>query len=262
MGILSIFKTGNTLYYPGCMTKFVLQNEFENYKKILEKLGVSYTIIEGMCCGSPVLNAGYEKDAIKLARDNFELFKKYNIKKIITNCPACYKFFKEDYKKMLLEWDEKIEIEHTTLTILNKLKDKERLVKNKANEDIVYHDPCHLGRHMGIYEEPRLVLSMLGYNVKDMYNNRENSLCCGGGGGLKANNTKLANSIAREIVKQAKEAGVKKIITTCPLCFANISGNSDIEVEEFSYAVGKALGLEVKNTDIKNLVNKAEKLQD
>lgn len=259
MGILSLFSKGNTLYYPGCMTKFVLKQEMENYKKILEKLGISFTMLsEEVCCGSPVLNAGYEKDAIKLARKNLEIFKKYNIRKIITNCPACFKFFKEEYKKMLPEWD--IEVEHVVFSILNKLKDKERLIQNKANEDVVYHDPCHLGRHMKIYEEPRMILSLLGYNVKDMSNNRENSLCCGGGGGLKSNNTQLANSIAREVVKQAKKRA-NKIITTCPLCFANIAENSDIIVEEFSYVVGKALGLDVKNTDIKSL-NKKEKMQD
>lgn len=262
MGILSIFKSGNTLYYPGCMTKFVLKQELENYKKILERLGISFTMLnEEICCGSPVLNAGYEKDAIKLARKNLEIFRKYNIKKIITNCPACFKFFKEDYKKMLPEWD--IEVEHVINIILERLDKKPGLIKNKAEEDIVYHDPCHLGRHMKVYEEPRIILSMLGYNVRDMTNNRENSLCCGGGGGLKANNTKLANSIAKEVVRQAEELGVKKIITTCPLCFANLAENSDIKVEEFSYAVGKALGLDVKNTDVKALrKNIKEELQD
>ena len=134
MGILSVFKgKGNVLYYPGCLTKFVLQSEMNNYRKILNKIGVDFIMLPDemhLCCGSPVRNAGYEKDARQLARKNFELFKKHSIGKIITNCPACFKTFMQDYKEMMHDWN--IEVEHITKTILNALKKRPQLVIKKG----------------------------------------------------------------------------------------------------------------------------------
>lgn len=250
------FKGGNVLYYPGCLTKYVLNAEIANYRKILEKIGVEFIMIPGeLCCGSPVRNAGYEIEARKLARKNFELFKKHNIRKIITNCPACFKTFFKDYKEMLPEWD--IEIEHVTLTILEYLRKKK--IEYILKERVTYHDPCHLGRHSGIYEQPREILRRLGYEVAEMKNNRENALCCGGGAGLKTNNSELAGKIAKERIKQAREINVSKIVTTCPLCFAHMAENSGIEIIEFSQLVADALGLKAEKT---NLNKEKEELKE
>lgn len=246
MGILSVFKGKNTLFYPGCLTRYVLKNEQENYKKILVKIGVDFIMLpDEQCCGSPVFNAGYESEGIKLARKNFKLFKEHNIGKIITNCPACYKTFRE-YSNLIPDWD--IEIEFITRTILKYLKKKH--IDFDVREKATYHDPCHLGRHSEIYDEPREILKLLGYEIVEMRNNRENSLCCGGGAGLKTNNPELADKIAKKRIEQAKNIHAEKIITTCPLCFAHLAENSDICVEEFSYVVADALGLKPEKTDL------------
>ncbi|MFH1307603.1 MAG: (Fe-S)-binding protein [archaeon] len=247
--IKGIFSRGKTLFYPGCLTKYVLKAETQNYRKILEKIGVDYIMMEDeFCCGSPAINAGYEADTRKLARKNLEKFKEKNIKKIITGCPACYKMLKKEYKELLPDWD--IEVEHITTVILEALEKKPRLVARINDDKVTYHDPCHLGRHMGIYDEPREILKMIGYNIVEMANSREFALCCGGGGGLRVNNQELANSIALERIKQAKKTGAIKIITTCPLCFSHIQENSGILVEEFSVTVAEALGLEPEKTTI------------
>lgn len=255
----------NTLYYPGCLTKFVLEQEKENYKKILLSLGIDFIMIsEELCCGMPVINAGYEKDARNLARKNYEILKKYSVNKIITNCPSCYSMFK-DYKNLLPYWD--IEVEHITITIRNKLKYSK--IKQASSEEVAYHDPCHLSRNSGISEEPREILKMIGYKIKEMKNNRENSLCCGGGAGLKVNESEIAEKIARKRIGHAIDLGMKKLITPCPLCFAHMKnsgkanafpdspkprkvegfGDKGIEVLEFSYVIGRALGLEVENVN-------------
>ncbi|MBI2630348.1 (Fe-S)-binding protein [Candidatus Pacearchaeota archaeon] len=249
MGIIDFLgKLGkNTLYYPGCLTKYVLKSEMENYKKILNKIGVSYiTIPEEICCNSPVANAGYESEAIKLARKNLELFKKYDVKKIVTNCPACFNNFNKEYKKTLPDWD--IEVEHIIITILNYLRKKR--ISNPKRERAVYHDPCHLGRYSNMYDEPRELLTRLGYEIVELPNNKENSLCCGGGAGLKTNDPELANKIAKERIRQAKLLGVDKIITPCPLCYSNMKENSGIEIEEFSHAIAEKLGLNPEKTSL------------
>jgi len=241
MGILNWLAGKNILYYPGCLTKFALDKQLENYKEIMNILGIDFLMLKDeLCCGSPILNAGYEKEARELALSNFELLNKKNIGKIIVNCPACYKTFTQEYKKLVPEWN--IPSEHIILTVLAALNKKPYLIKTPANEKIIYHDPCHLGRYSKIYSEPREVLKMIGYEVIELPLNHENSICCGGGGGLKANNPELANKIAKKVLEHVENMQVKKIISTCPMCFSQFKENfQDIEVLEFSDAVLNAL---------------------
>ena len=120
MGIFSWLANskGNTLYYPGCLLKAVYPEKIENYKKIFNKLGIDFILIpDEVCCGLPVLNAGYKKDARKLANRNFEIFKEKKIRKIITSCPSCYHTFKSVYPELVKDWD--IVVEHATVCILN-----------------------------------------------------------------------------------------------------------------------------------------------
>lgn len=238
MGALSWLSNlrNNTLYYPGCLTKGVLKEELQNYKDIFNKLSVDFIMLPGeLCCGLPISNAGYKKDARDLARKNFDLFKKYNVKKIITNCPSCYHMFHEEYPKLLRDWN--IEVEHATVTILKAL--KERNIRISGEEPVTFHDPCHLGRYSGIYNEPREVIKLLGGKVIEMKHNKSNSLCCGGGGGVRANFQELAIEIAKNRIKEMpNEANI--IISPCGLCYSNIKSATD-KSEEFSTFVLRKL---------------------
>ena len=250
--MFSIFKRSNTLYYPGCVTYFKFRENFELYKKIFLKLGMNVIESRGInCCGLPVLEAGYEQEARKLARENFELFKKNNIKKIITNCPACCKMFVQNYAEMLPDWD--IEISNLWELILYKLVSKPRLIKERIGEVVTYHDSCYLGRHCGIYDSPRRILELIGYEIKEMPDSRENSFCCGSCGGLVRVNSELADKIARQRLLQAKRIGVKKIIVASfdnyQLLKKNI-GELDIEVLELSEVLALALGIKEKDEGV------------
>ena len=243
MGLFG-FGKGKTLYYPGCLTKGVLTAEFENYKEIFNRLGIDFVLLSDkeVCCGLPVLNAGYKKDARKLAKKNLELFKSYGITKIITNCPSCYHTFKEIYPTLIRDWD--FEIEHATISIFNALKKKRIRYKGleEDREEVCYHDPCHLGRYSGIYEEPREVIELLGGKIKEFKYNRENAFCCGGGGGVRANFPEVAKKIA------AKKSGfipdnVDKIISPCGLCYSNIKSATEKSIEFSTFVLGKLRGL-------------------
>ncbi|MFH1209403.1 MAG: (Fe-S)-binding protein [archaeon] len=231
----------NTLYYPGCMTKYVLKDKEEQYKRILERIGVDFIMLknEELCCGSPVLNAGYKEDFEELKRKNLEKFKKYGVRRIITNCPACCNIFKKEYG---------LEAEHISQVVLkniDKIRDNNKIKSNNPNEEIneskineeimteeiTYHDSCHLGRHGKIYEEPRGVLKNLGIDVKEFDENRERSVCCGAGGGFKNNLPNLANDVAKDVLKKVK---TEKLITCCPMCYQHFKDNSGkIKVVEF-----------------------------
>ena len=255
MRAFSWLKGEKILYYPGCLTKGILRQEFENYKEIFNLLGIDFVMLsdDEVCCGLPVLNAGYRKDARKLAVKNLKLFREQRIDKIVTNCPSCYHMFGSVYPKLVRDWD--IPVEHATVTICEKLR-KLRLqvagCRLQEEEVVAYHDPCHLGRYSGIYEEPREVIRLLGGKIVESRFNREGALCCGGGGGVRANFERLAKGIARERVKTLypevaggrwQVAGISKIISPCGLCYANMKSVSDKSVEFSSFVLGRLRGL-------------------
>lgn len=233
---MSIFKKifkGNTLYYPGCLSKFAARELVENYRRILREAGFDFIELADLevCCGSPALKAGYNEDFKKLAEKNFQVFHDHSVGKIITHCPTCSMIFKKHYPEVLGEkWD--IEVQHITEALSEKA--GEPASKKGA---VTYHDPCHLGRHMGVYEAPRKVIESLGYEIKEMELCRNQSFCCGGGGGVHANEFELAGKIAKDRIAMAKKTGAKVLVTPCPLCYLNLKHNSegeDIEVKELS----------------------------
>jgi len=238
MGIFDKMLGGNVLYYPGCMTKFVLKDLEKNYEIILRKCGVDFIKLKDLevCCGSPVRSAGYLENFKTLAKKNFKIFKDHGVKKIITNCPACFNMFKCKYPEVLKDFD--IEVEHVTQTISEAIKNgKLKLKKNRKPKKVTYHDPCHLGRYCGVYEEPREILKALGYKLVEMKFNKENAFCCGGGGGLKSNYPELSEEVTKMRIKHAKEVKTDTIVTTCPMCFScldKIGKKSNIKTVELS----------------------------
>lgn len=236
----------NTLYYPGCLTKFVALDLLENYRAILRKLSIDFIELKELevCCGSPVLKAGYIDDFKDLAENNLKVFKEHSVGKIITNCPACAAVFKKEYPRVLGErWG--IEVEHITQTITRAeaFRNWKLEIGNSSQGRVVYHDPCHLGRLLGIYDAPREIIKSLGYELVELPFSRENSFCCGGGGGVRVSNPALAEKIGKERLEQIKEVGADILATACPMCRSQLRGCADKV---------KMAGLEVK--DISELI--------
>jgi Fe-S oxidoreductase len=222
------------------MSKFVTKDLAENYRKILRKIGIDFIELKDLevCCGSPVLNAGYKEEATRLAEKNFKVFKEHSVKKIITSCPACFRTFSQEYPKLLDNWN--IEVEHVMQTVAKALK-QGKLKLKKLKGKVTYHDPCHLGRYSGIYEEPREIIKVLGYDLIEMEFFREQAFCCGGGGGLKSNYPLLAEEIAKERIKQAEKTNSEILITACPLCYFCLKeASKKIKVYEISELLSKA----------------------
>jgi len=213
---------GKTLYYPGCIAKIRLKHVAENYEMILNQLGVNFVTIKDLelCCGLPVLQAGYRDEFNEIMDRNREIFENQKIGKITTSCPNCLRIFQQEYG---------IKTEHITQTIY---KNMHKLSKNHNGEKINYHDPCSLGRKSGIYDEPREILKKVGFEVEEMEQSRKQAMCCGAGGLLKANSPRVADRIAALRLAQASE---KKLVTTCPLCYMHLKQNAKgIEVLELS----------------------------
>jgi Fe-S oxidoreductase len=160
-----------------------------------------------------------KNDFENLKEKNKAFFKKYGINRIITNCPACFKIL-SGYG---------LKVEHISQTIWEKI----GKIKTKQDGKITYHDPCHLGRQSGIYDEPRDILKNIGFKVIELRNNKESSICCGAGGGLKTNCPETSNQISSNLLSQVK---TKRLVTPCPMCYAQFRENAPkrLNVLEFS----------------------------
>ncbi len=214
----------NTLYYPGCVTQYALPEVAARYEVLLRRAGIDFIVLPGetLCCGSPVKRAGYSADFEELKQKNLAILNRFSVQKIITNCPGCYHTLKCDYG---------LDAYHVTQTLSL---ERDSGAKNQVRA-MTYHDSCHLGRWSRIYDQPRSLLENAGWEVTELPDNREQSLCCGAGGGVKSNFPDLANAIARQRLEQVQN-GV--LCTACPLCYAHFKENADgIEVLEFSEAL-------------------------
>jgi heterodisulfide reductase subunit D len=153
---------------------------------------------------------------------NIQILKKKGVKEIICNCAGCYKTISEDWPKFVDE-SFPFKVTHITEFLAEKL-ERNRIMLKSFPKTITYHDPCHLGRHMGIYEEPRIILNSIpDANIIEMKNNKENGLCCGAGGGFKAHFPDEALKIAKLRVREALDDGAEIISTACVFCKNNLN---------------------------------------
>lgn len=212
---------------------------------LLHKAGIKFGTlgIEEKCCGDSAKRLGNEYLFQTLAADNLATFKKYKIKKIITTCPHGYNTFKHEYPKLLDLFPQfsdedknalrKIDVTHHVPFILDLLRSKRLILKNKPEIRLTYHDSCYLGRQNGIIQEPREILGRLvEKKIVELQNNKMHSFCCGAGGGLmwaeENQGTRINHSRTDEVIA----SGAAIAATSCPFCMTMISdGLKDKEQE-------------------------------
>lgn len=218
-------------YFPGCVDSLNLflhdvGTDFGEITasslKLLEKLGIKPQVMQMKCCGHDVLWQG-KKDVFERLKDyNTDYIKKSGIETLVTGCAECYRTFSKDYGLG-------IKIVH-----ISELLDKLGL---NINAEVTYHDPCRLGRHMGLYEAPRKALVSNGIAVKEMEHSKDKALCCGVSSFMNCNEQTKALRIAR--MDEAQDTGVKTLITTCPKCLAhfNCLKNEKDAVKKYDFDV-------------------------
>ncbi|MFW9938364.1 MAG: (Fe-S)-binding protein [Candidatus Thorarchaeota archaeon] len=231
-------------YFVGCTSSYREKEIAIATAEILNSLGIKFRVFkEEHCCGSPVYMTGQFNEAQKIAESNIKIFKNAGIERIITSCAGCYRMLKETYpNKFGLEHE--FEVLHLPEYLLNKLNNNELNFTNELNMKITYHDPCHLGRHMGVYEPPRELLKKIpGIELVEMVRNRYNAWCCGSGGGVRSAFKGLSEFAANERIKEAKETQAEAIVSACPFCANQFKTNISDSFQVFDIAelVKKAL---------------------
>ncbi len=221
LGIKPFDASTEYLFFPCCYTAFDpgMNNVGKSTAKILAAAGVDFGLLDGVvCCGESARKAGDEALFQQLAGGNAGLFKETGVKKIIVNSPHCFHTLKNEY----LQLDARFEVIHTSQLLANLIADGRLKLSTTIDHKVTYHDPCYLGRHNGVYEEPRrLINSVPGSTIIEMEMNKAESLCCGGGGGRIWMETPRSERFCEERLKQAIATGADTLVTGCPYCLSN-----------------------------------------
>lgn len=237
----------DVLFYVGCAVSFDkrLQKVARSVASILKVAGVDFGILgrEERCCGDMVYNIGEDAFMEELAQQNIERFKKTGANTIITISPHSAYIFKNVYPRYGL----KIPALHY-IEFLAELVEKEKIkLEQSVGTEVTVHDPCYLGRYLKLYEEPRKILeSIPGVKIVEMRDNRENAVCCGGGGGRHFLDIP-GERLSHLRILQAKETEAKVMVAPCPFCIQNFEDSAkvkgvDIKINDLAELVARSMG--------------------
>lgn len=210
------------LYFPGCYLSYDprLKGVARAVASLLKKAGVDFGILgpRESCCGESIRKTGNEELFRRLAKENIKAFIDSGVKRIVVSSPHCYHTFKHEYPSFAVNF----EVLHMTQLLLRLLEEGRLEVKKGYERKVTYHDPCYLGRHNGIYEEPRSILRRIpGLELVEMEEAGEESLCCGMGGGRVWMETPKEERFSNIRINQAIEKGATVLATACPYCITN-----------------------------------------
>jgi Fe-S oxidoreductase len=214
----------DTVYFIGCVGSYREDEATLAALDLLDRLGVDYTLIDEVCCSGVLEDVGYQLNK-KLVQTNIERIAATGAKKVISGCPYCWRTFNDRPEYAEIK-NNGIEILHITQVLKNFKLDI------KTDKRVTYHDPCDLGRHCGIYEEPRETIRKIAADFVEMPNNRENALCCGAGGGVRGAFAKNSIAMARRRLTEVDEVGAEVVLSDCNSCIHNLS-NAKLRKQKF-----------------------------
>ncbi len=210
------------LYFLGCYLSYDprMKKVATATANILNKAGVNFGILGAKenCCGESIRKTGSEEVFKRLARENIKTFIDNGVKKILVSSPHCYHTFKNEYPEFMVNF----EVVHISQYLLELINEGRLELTKEYGKKVTYHDPCYLGRHNDIYDEPREVLKKIpGLELIEMADSRKDSLCCGGGGGRIWMETPKDERFSDLRLEQANEVGAEVLVTSCPYCITN-----------------------------------------
>lgn len=229
------------VYFIGCTSNYRETQIRDATIALLKKSGIDFTIIDEYCCTSPLLRTGQVSGSVEVAQHNIDEIDRVGASTVVTSCSGCFRTIKKNYPKMGLDYS--FNVLHITQFIESLL--NQGILTLQIQEDAhtyTWHDPCHLGRHMDVYDPPRKVLSLAGVSMIEMDSTRENAWCCGAGGGCKAAYGEWSLETASKRIAHAKDVGASIIVTGCPFCVRNLrdaSENSQVNILDISELLNK-----------------------
>ncbi len=234
------------LYFVGCVASYDPRAQ-EIAKALvmnLNALGTKFSIMgeKESCCGNEIYGLGEKGLFSILMEDNLNLFDRYGVTEIITTSPHCFNAFKNRYGSKDLT------IKHYTQHLANLVDKGELKLSKKVEKKVTFQDPCYLGKHNNVYDEPRRVIENIpGVKFLEIPMSRGRSVCCEGGGGRMWVDVP-GQRAAENRVREAISIGADILAVACPFCLLTLedavktTGNEDlIQIMDINELVAKAL---------------------
>jgi Fe-S oxidoreductase len=241
---------GDDFYFVGCLPYFdvifadlgvVSTDTARGTVRLLNAVGIVPIVSnDERCCGADLLLNGDEEGFRRLAEINVQVIADSGAKRVIFGCPECYNAFRKDYPRYVGSLP--FELVHLTELLAGHI---DELELGEVAETVTYHDPCRLGRYLGIYDEPRALIEAIpGVELVEMHKSRANALCCGSTGWVNCG--RCAKGIQMERLRQAQTTGAGRMITACPKCHIHLNCALSDAGDEMNLGVEDLTGLLVR----------------
>jgi Fe-S oxidoreductase len=218
----SMDESAEYLYFVGCTPSYDprVQGVARSLARLMQAGELDFGILgkDENCCGSEAYRLGEVGLFEMMVEENTELYKSVGIQKMFTTSPHCFNAFKNDYPKNGMQ------VQHYTQVLAELIGNGKLPFSKTFEQTVTYHDPCYLGKHNGVFDEPRMVLNHIpGLNLVEMDRSREKSLCCEGGGGrMWLEGTNPGTRLAQQRIQEAIDTGAQVLATACPFCLLTL----------------------------------------
>ncbi len=241
-------------YFAGCTAAYVEHDIGMASVRLLDAAGVDFTYVGNKenCCGTPMLVAGKWDVFAEVVRKNIQVMKEAGVDTVITSCPACNMMWRVTYpiwaKKLGIDFD--IKTRHYSEVAAEKIARGEFAFPPDPSGKpvtVTWHDSCHIGRAIGVYEAPReLIRAVPNANLVEMPYNREEAHCCGSVLTL-IKDPPVAAEIGKSRLEEAQSVGAQKVLALCPCCEFQLRVSAEkkqmpIQVEDLAHFAASALG--------------------
>ena len=241
-------ENAEVLLFTGCQYELepTVRDTLKTIAQVLRAGGVDFGFLgaDERCCAGMQLLMGERGMFEQFARDNIKTFNELGIKTLVTPCAHCYNTFVVEYPEV---GELKFEVLHTVQLFDRLIEEGKIKLGELPREVVTYHDPCDLGRKNGIYDAPRKLLDRInGVEFREMERMKDQTWCCGGGGGLLEAYPDQAAWAAQERIKEARvTTGADTLVTACPWCEYSLKNAVE------------ATGARMKINDIAEIIQRA-----
>jgi Fe-S oxidoreductase len=226
------------LYWVGCAVAFDAraQKIARSVAELLHAAGVDWAVIgkDEKCTGDTARRTGNEYLFAQMAEENIAVLNEIHPKTIVTTCPHCFHTIGNEYP----QFGGNYVVKHHTEFIDELIQAGKLKLAANGRSSVTYHDPCYLGRHNGIFDQPRTLIESTGAKLAEPSRSRSNSFCCGAGGGqFWKEEEKGTERVSTNRYRELKQTGAKTVATGCPFCMRMITEETAKEDPEVAMEV-------------------------
>ena len=228
----------DVLYWVGCAVAFDprAQKIARSMAQLLHSAGVEWAVLgkDEKCTGDTARRTGNEYLFAQMAQENIAVLNEIKPKTIVTTCPHCFHTIANEYP----QFGGNYVVRHHTEFIDELIRTGNLKLAAHTDGSVTYHDPCYLGRHNGIFDQPRALIQSSGATMIEPGRNRKNSFCCGAGGGqFWKEEEKGTERVSTNRYRELKQTGAKTVATGCPFCMRMITEETAKEEPETAMEV-------------------------